>query len=30
VAGVIRGMDGTVEVEMTREGDIAVAAFKSG
>ncbi|MBL7152432.1 MAG: STAS domain-containing protein [Phycisphaerae bacterium] len=23
-------MDGTVEVETTREGDIAVAAFKSG
>ena len=28
--GVIRGMDGTVEVEITRENDIAVAAFKSG
>jgi len=30
LAGVIRGMDGTVEVEMSREGEIAVAAFKSG
>jgi len=30
VAGVIRGMDGSVEVEMTRAGEIAVAAFKSG
>ena len=30
VAGVISGMDGTVEVEMSREGEIAVAAFKSG
>ncbi len=30
MAGVIRGMDGKVDVEMTREGEIFVAAFKSG
>ena len=30
LAGTIRGMDGTVDVEMTKDDGIAVVAFKSG
>ena len=30
MAGTKRVMDGTVDFEITRDGDIAVAAFKSG